>query len=431
MALPTQGTIQGGLDLIREFMAPVELAAQKAAAEGVGEDNSASYKDTDPNRIENQSKSSPASTSQTNLGQEQTQAAVDGGMNIEKQPENSEEGAKTPADTQGPQTLTTDDPVTSKGNIGPLRQQEITQEQKMARMDNLGNHVLALLVGEKQAACDHTYAEGSNECKTCGNMKKEAGKASKPSAPPPGAIPNDADGRDAGNNKTAAEEVFEHIQKTAAIMAQDYYVGVQQGLLKRAQDEAEVSMALAQNNIDPALIEKAGGVSGILDKVAMEYPEAVMPEGMMDGEMGGEMGGEMPPGMPPMPPEMGGEMGEMGGEGEVDLAQIAQALAEAGVDPQALQEALADVSQLQEGGIQPDALSGAISEVGAGGDPTAEAGGVPPAADAAAGNAAEAAAEGDAEAAASADEDDQKTAAFREKVAHYRAVLQRNNAGRE
>ena len=271
------------------------------------------------------------------------------------------------ADTQGTQTLDTDDPVKGKGNIGPIRTQEITQEQKVARASNLGNAIL-------QTLFKHASGDAAAPGEAGGAAQPAAAAAAPTPIAQPAAIPNDANGLAAGNDKTASELIVDEMSKEAAMAAQLYYEGYFSGMLKRAADEAEVH----NSNLPAEYLAGVGGVSGLLDKVAMDFPEAVLPEGV---DMAG--GGEMPPeaapeGMPPMPPPegggmeglMGGEGGGMeGGEGGDPVEQLAAALEEAGVTPEELAQAVEDVSALQEAGIEPDQLAGAMTEMlGEGGE---------------------------------------------------------------
>jgi hypothetical protein len=81
-------------------------------------------------------------TTQDNLGREQSAEAKVGKMNIENVSPNTDADAEDFADGQGPQTLDVDQKVTSKGNLGTIQKQEITQEQKTARAERLANGIL-------------------------------------------------------------------------------------------------------------------------------------------------------------------------------------------------------------------------------------------------------------------------------------------------
>ena len=154
--------------------------------------------------------------------------------------------------------------------------------------------------------------------------------------------------------KTAEEKLAEEVEgllKEAADEAyHDFVTSYQAGLLKRAQDEAAVQEALG---IAP---EEA---SSLLDEVAAEDPEAVMPaeegipaeaiaeEGLPAEAMAEEgIPAEAPVEEMPaeMAPEMAPEMGpEMGGEEGIDEEALLQALVEAGVTPEELEAAVGQV----------------------------------------------------------------------------------------
>jgi len=345
------GNIQDSIALVNEFLVDARSQAQKEAAlKTAAEDSSVSFKDTKPANPEEQAKQAPPATSQNNLGTEQTQAAVDSASNVNSVSSNSEADGDRFPDTQGTQTLTTDDPVKGKGNIGPTRTQEITQEQKTARAQRMGASILEVLHKEASAAAPGQAG---------GSAQPAAQQAAPAPATPAAALPNDADGLPAGGDKTAAQAAqFSPFEKQAAeqaaYAAQEYFEGFYKGLIKRAYDEREV----AQSNIPAQYLDMVGGVSGLLDKVAMEFPEAVLPEGEELPDGGGlEALGGAPEGAP--------EMGLEGGGDPAD--ELAAALEEAGVTPEELAEAIEDVSALQEAGIEPEQLAGAMEEIVGGG----------------------------------------------------------------
>jgi hypothetical protein len=327
-----QATAQQTLDVIGDFLS--QIRSEKEA-------ETVSYKDKPEATPTEQSKpkASEGQVSQTSLGKEQTQAADDSNSTVDSTPANSDDKGKKPVDDQGPKTLDTDQPIAEDGNIGPMRKQEITQEQKMARAARLGNAVLTKLA-EELGAMGETTDEPPKE-KTA-----EDG--------------DEVDVDDDEENKEAADAADEFLnsclQKSAAY-AQNAHDSFLLGMLKRAQDEAELAGAdFEQLGITPDLLAKMGGASGLLDKVAQENPMAVMPEGY-DMEM---PGGEMPG----MEAGMGAGMpAEEAGMTEEDLAGLADALAEAGVAPEAIDEAAEAVEQLAEAGVSPEEAAEAIREV--------------------------------------------------------------------
>jgi hypothetical protein len=129
-------------------------------------------------------------------------------------------------------------------------------------------------------------------------------------------------------------------------------------------------MELKEAQLDPETLEKVGGIEGLLDKVAQENPEAILPEGIAPGMPVEEGAPPMPEAAPeaPMPEAAPEAAPEMGGEeeiGEEELDQLADALDQAGVTPEDLEQAFQDIQALQEAGVQPDELAQAIEEMGA------------------------------------------------------------------
>jgi hypothetical protein len=297
-------SIQDSLSLINTFLEPVRAQAQKEATLKQAADGS--FKDTTAAKPQEQMKEKELPTDQTNLGVEQTQAANDSGSTVSSAPDNKEGAGNTFADTQGTQTLTTDDPVEQKGNIGPVKNTEINSEQKVARAENLGNAILEVLY-----------------------------KAASESAAP-------VSGEQAALDKLAAQ---------AADAAQEYYEGYLYGMLKRAKDEQDLRAACEENQIDAGLIKKAGGISGILDKVAMEFPDAILPE----------EAGAAPEEAAPIADVVEGEAPVEGDDATVEA--LVSALDEAGVTAEELAQAVEDVQALQEAGVSPDELAEVMTEV--------------------------------------------------------------------
>lgn len=319
-----KATAQETLDVIGDFLSQVR--SEKEA-------ETVSFKDKPEATPTEQSKpkASEGQVNQTNLGKEQTQDADDGGSTADSTPANSDEKGKSPVDDQGPKTLDTDEPVSEDGNIGPMRKQEITQEQKMARASRLGNAILTKMAEELGAM-------GETEDEPPKQKTAEDG--------------DDVEVKD-DTDKEASEAVDEFLdaclQKSAAY-AQNAHDSYLMGILKRAQDEAELAGAdFSQIGIDADMLEKMGGISGLLDKVAAEDAMAVMPEGYDEGMMGMGMDAGMP--------------AEEAGMSEGDLAGLADALAEAGVEPEAIDEAAQAVAQLAEAGVAPEEAAEAIREV--------------------------------------------------------------------
>ena len=121
-----KASVNDSLELINAMLTPVRERAQKEAADRnmklneSGErvsDTSTSFQDAAENTIEGHEKKD-AVNSQTNLGVEQSQDARDGGATAVDEEDNANELGNDFADDQGPNTLSTDDPVKSDGNIG-------------------------------------------------------------------------------------------------------------------------------------------------------------------------------------------------------------------------------------------------------------------------------------------------------------------------
>jgi len=378
-------SIKDNLDFINQFLQPVRARVEKEAAA----DNSVSFQDSPDNRIEEHEtpKADDATTSQRNVGLEQTQEAKAGSSNVDSVEANSNPDGDSPVDDQGPKTLDIDEEVTGKGNIGPMREQIINQEQKtaadIARAERLGNSILKQL---KQAAAADPQSDaepmqpGTVPAAPAGDTSKTDYTA------PAGEV--DKQAADAAGEGVAAEGVapeaegevdkeaaaaFDSAAAVSAQFAQQVYEAHLLGQFKRAQDEMETTAA----GINPDVLQKVGGVEGLLDKVAMETPEAVLPEGAAV-EGAGEVlpgAGEVMPGAAEAMPPAGGDM--LGGDEPApeELDALAAELDAAGVTPEDIEQALTDAQVLEQSGVAPDELAQALTEMGGeaeGGLPEAE-----------------------------------------------------------
>lgn len=258
---------------------------------------------------------------QTNIGKEQSAEAKAGGATADEAPVNTDEEAQTELDKEDPKTLDVDQPIKDNSSvIGPVKETNIGMEQKIARVESLGNAILKVIEKELD--------------------KEAAVKTEKPS------LEDLLWQKMAADANAAAQEAFEsHLL----------------GSMTRLRDE----MTLKEANIDPKLLKKFGGVSGLLDKVAMEDINAVLPEGAAEA---------MPEGMPAEMPVDEAIPDEVPADVPVDeampedvseeqLDEIASALDEAGVTPEELEQALTDVVALQEAGVPPEELAQAIEEM--------------------------------------------------------------------
>jgi len=336
-------TAQDNIALIHQFLTPIRERMDKTAA-----DNSVSFKDTAAASPEAQAKQQAGSTTQSSLGVEQSAEAHNGGATADTATPNKDGDETQYADTAGTITMSTDDKVKNQGNLGPTRSQVITQEQKMARADRLANSILTQIeyTLNKKAACE----EGCEGCSDCmGGEKGESVSDDNPAA----YLGSEED--------KEASEAFEKMASIAQNAASNFYESFMSGMLKRAQDEYELS----QSNLPAEILQKMGGVSGILDKVAMEDPGSILPEGIGAEVLPG------PEGLPPegMPPEAGG--------GEPDMDAIAAELDAAGVTPEDLELAITNIQQLQEAGVPEEEIVQALQELEAGGGEGGDAG-MPP-----------------------------------------------------
>jgi hypothetical protein len=119
------------------------------------------------------------------------------------------------------------------------------------------------------------------------------------------------------------------------------------GRAQRMQD----AMELKEAGINPALLERVGGIDGLLDKAAAEDPAAVLPPELVDAAAAPEMGGE-------------------GGEEEA-LAQIAQVLSEAGITEDELNQMMQQIIAAKQAGMSDEAIMQALSELADEAGPTA------------------------------------------------------------
>ena len=357
-------TAQDTVALIESFLEPVRAQAEKEA-------ETVSFKDTAEATLPNQEKQTAdeGKPKQTDLGVEQSQDAKDSGSTTDSTPENKDSDADKVPDDQGPKTLDSDETVKGKGNIGPMRSQEITQEQKSARFETLANALLKtaedfLKAAEEAPAEPEVKPEGEAE-KTAEAPVQETD--AKPEPKPEGEV-----------EKTAEELVVEACADTSLEAAREYFEAHLHGMLKRAQDTAELeNVDFGKLGISKEKLEQLGGIAGLLDKTALGDPAAVMPEellGALPGA-GAPAPAEAPalPGVLPGPeaglgapaPEAGlGAGPEAGGDvSEEELAALTNALAEAGVSPEDIDQATQDVMDLFQAGVSPEEAAQAIGEL--------------------------------------------------------------------
>ncbi len=327
--------VKDSMALLDEFLGEIEKeAVAPTDPDATQPGDSSNTKKEDLKKLE--SEDDGITDSQTNLGKEQVAAARASGSTADETPENTDADGRDPVDEDTPKKLDIDQPA--RGNseaLGTVKKQEINMEQKLARAEGMASAIISVIEKEitKEAA------------------QKPAAKTVKPNL---------------------EDMLLEKMAKEAEAAAQDYFESHILGQITRLRDEMELKEA----KLDPQVLNKVGGVSGLLDKVAAEMPEAVLPEGMGGlppealAGLPPEAAGEMPPeAAGEMPPEMGAEAPVEGAEGddisEEELSQLADELDQAGVSPEDLQQAFEDIQSLQEAGVQPDELAQAIEQLNA------------------------------------------------------------------
>jgi hypothetical protein len=308
-------TGQQTLDMISSYLQPFRDSAEmsKVAAEQSYQDNSAN------NVSGNNSKN--AKDTQTNLGPEQSKDAQDAGSTVENETDNNDSMGSAPTDDQGTVTMDVDQPVTSKGNIGAIQTQKTASEQ--ARVSGLANAILSKLSAEP--------------------IQKQASVA-------PVAAP------------------VSSMEKVAAYAAVEYHESFLAGMQARQRDEADLQKS-ASHQLE---INAQGGVSALLDKIAMEDPMAVLPPEALEG-MEAPMD-EAPMDEAPMDSPVEAPMGDEA-PSDSELEEIAAALAEADVAPEDIEQAISDLQELEAAGVDPQDLAQALSEGAGEAAPVADAGG--------------------------------------------------------
>jgi hypothetical protein len=292
-----------------------------------------------------------AGTEQKTLGTEQVEAANDSGSTVseEKPLDTKDKDALDTPNAISPVRMAIDESVQEKSEVVDTVAKETVSEnivEKTARATRLGNAILTAIDGI---------------------LSKEAAAA----------------------KVTPEQALFNKIAAESMAAANDYYQSHLMGRLQRLNDEAE----LAKANIPKNVLQKVGGIKGLLDKVAMEDPNAVLPVGEAMAVDGAPMdqAGEIAPeeldalaaeleaqGVTPEELEAalagGGEAAPMDAEApevaatgeEIDpaaLDQLADELDQAGVTPEDLVSAFEDIKALQEAGVQPDELAAAVEEM--------------------------------------------------------------------
>jgi hypothetical protein len=335
-------TAGGALEQIDAFLSQVTSEYQKSAA-----DESQKDKPSNTPAAQAEPKAGEVSTSQRSLGKEQTDAAQASGSTVNVVAANTNADNKQPGDGKAdqPQQTGADEKTTQ---VTP-RHQETTQE-KVARTIRLGNALLSKLA-ESEAK-----KEGESEKQEKAEKKDEKKDEKKAPAAKPGTVAAAvAPLVPPAMPKVAADAFFDKCANVAAEKATEYFNGFLAGMLKRAQDEAELAnVDWAKLGVTKEALDAVGGPSGLLDKVAAEDPAAVLPEGLagMVPEAGAAPEGMPPEGMAPEGVAPGGGTDE-----------VADALAEAGVQPEDIDQAAQALNELFQSGVSPEEAAQAVQEI--------------------------------------------------------------------
>ena len=173
-----------------------------------------------------------------------------------------------------------------------------------------------------------------------------------------------------GMEKSAELTAIEKEAEAVGHEASQWYM---MGRLQRMQDEQAVAAGLT--GVDPALIEKLGGISGLLDKVAEADPTAPVPPEILAADGIDPTGGAPAPAAPEGMP--GAEAGA-GDDGAV-MDQISQVLAENNISPEELDQMLQQISAARDAGASDEEIMQALMQLadeagGQGGAPEAAGG---------------------------------------------------------
>jgi hypothetical protein len=326
------------LNMMDQFLTPIQNEKQAAHEDGdtpgdvIDETMSAGGKEV--------SMKSEKGDEQGATGQEKREDINDatGGTPADSaEADNKDGGSDKPTDDQGPSSLDSDEAVSAEAIGTPItRESKVASEDAAnARVQVLGTAVLDKLAGlvevEKEAKDDDSDEKSDEEEKA------------------------EAKGEDE-SKKDEDYEDMDYAEKSAAI----YELGYLHGYINRGNDHDEL--------VEGGLADKTA--SEVLTKVAMENPEATLPEEAYMGEAPMAEGEDMVADAAPMGevvPEgevaLGGEAEVVGGEDAAVLDEVAEALAAEGVSPEQFQQAVEAVEQLQAAGVSPEEILDAAGEV--------------------------------------------------------------------
>ena len=280
---------------------------------------------------EEELKQDNTSTEQGSHGKDQTEEAKKkNGSNVDEstgKPREADEGAGS---NMGTTQMDADDKAEEKSkSLGKVKkenqnkdkdkdnnnnEEEKSMEQKNAEQQEMLKTAQALVDMVKN---DKTASEG---------QKKSSGK------------------------KNTGNQGISSFQKVAAQEANRFYNEYLAGLEKRARDEQLVKQYVDQNTI-----KQYGGVDALLDKLAQENPEAVLPAGA----------GGAPAAPPAAPAASEGAPAESGGEGDQEamLEEIANNMEAMGVTAEDMEEAMTLLEDLKAQGYSEEDIAMAAADM--------------------------------------------------------------------
>jgi hypothetical protein len=222
----------------------------------------------------------------------------------------------------GPDTLLPEEPQKDY----PVTKETSTMEQKTARAEALGSTLQAIIEASVQP------------------VQKQAAQA--PAKP----VEKQAAQPVAGAKPAPAKPVESKFDKIAAEEGARYARFMKAGMEQRERDR----QALLELNIKPEILEKVGGIDGLLDKAAEMNPAAVLTPEVIE---------ELPPEDIEMlvGPE-GAPEGVEGGEEEA-LAAVEQVMEEVGLSPEEAAAMLDDLVALKEEGYSDEEIMTALAEM--------------------------------------------------------------------
>lgn len=236
---------------------------------------------------------SSAVSAQGTFGKEKQKDMFVGGTQADSEAATNKDGsAVAPGAGQWPNSLDADESVNEGENMI-----KVDEVHKIARAEYLGNQILGRV----------------------SQLRKQASQY------------EDNDGLFITKLAAQSPEMAQHV----ALSFDSYARGFVRGMQKKAEDMVET--------LDSGVVENPEEAEAILNDIAAQNPEAVMPEEAMA--------------------EAGAVDGSLSPDEEGQLEELAAALAESGVTPEQVVEAAQQVEELQAAGFSPDEIAAAAGEV--------------------------------------------------------------------